>query len=102
MFESGEYDEEFHALDGEIDRFAKGLDGFQKVSTWKSPDHKYTNASYFFADMDSVRKLASFPLHMEAKEKFARWYKSYEVTIMEVISTYSGSAAGDARPPLSG
>jgi hypothetical protein len=92
VFEPGDYDDEFHTLDDEIDHYARGLEGFQEVVSWYSRDGRFTNAMYFFSDMDSVRKLASFPTHKEAKKKFARWYRSYEVTIMEVKGSYSGTA----------
>lgn len=92
VFEPGDYDTEFHTLDNEIDQHARGLEGFQKVDSWYSKDGNVTNAMYFFSDMDSVRKLASFAAHKDAKMKFARWYKSYEVTIMEVKGSYSGTA----------
>ena len=31
MFRPGTYDDDFHRLDAQIDAFARGLDGFEKV-----------------------------------------------------------------------
>jgi hypothetical protein len=38
VFEPGEYDDEFHLLDGQIDNFASELSGFISVHCWVSPD----------------------------------------------------------------
>ena len=60
VFEPGEYDEEFHRLDGQIDEFASGLEGFISVHRWVSPDGRFKNSIYFFKDMKSVQALAKF------------------------------------------
>ena len=88
VFEPGEYDEEFHRLDGQIDEFASGLEGFISVHRWKSPDGRLNNSIYFFKDMDSVQALAKFPQHLVAKQEVKRWYKSYQILITEVTASY--------------
>ena len=92
IFRPGTYDDDFHRLDGEIDRFARALPGFIKVETWYSADGTVTNASYFFEDMASVKELTRFPTHLEAKEQVARWYNGYRVVVSEVRAEY-----GDGR-----
>ena len=82
------YDDEFHRLDKEIDAFARGIAGFEKVETWYSEDRSVVNAMYFFQDMAGVRELASFPRHLEAKAHVDRWYEDYHVVISEVTATY--------------
>jgi hypothetical protein len=59
VFEPGEYDDEFHLLDGQIDVFASELSGFISVHRWVSPDGRLKN-SIFLKDMESVRKLSKF------------------------------------------
>ena len=88
MFRPGTYDDQFHRLDNEIDAFARGLDGFEKVQTWYSEDRAVVNAMYFFRDMAAVRQLASFPRHLEAKGQAQRWYQDYQVVISEVTASY--------------
>jgi len=88
VFEPGEYDDEFHLLDGQIDLFASGLPGFISVHRWVSPDHQLQNSIYFFKDMESVKVLSKFPQHLVAKQEVKRWYKSYQILITEVTASY--------------
>ena len=88
VFEPGEYDDEFHTLDGQIDEFASSLEGFISVHRWVSPDSRLRNSIYFFKDMESVKALAKFPQHLTAKQEVKRWYKSYQILITEVTASY--------------
>jgi heme-degrading monooxygenase HmoA len=88
VFEPGEYDEEFHLLDGQIDVYASELSGFISVHRWVSPDSRLNNSIYFFKDMNSVKDLAKFPQHLTAKQEVKRWYKSYQILITEVTASY--------------
>lgn len=88
VFEPGEYDEEFHRLDQQIDQFASELSGFISVHRWLSPDGRFQNSIYFFKDMESVNSLSRFPQHLVAKDEVKRWYKSYQILITEVIASY--------------
>ena len=74
IFAPGEYDEDFHVLDDQIDAYARSLPGFRATETWHSSDGKVVNATYYFDDMASVRQLSSFPQHVEAKGQYQRWY----------------------------
>jgi heme-degrading monooxygenase HmoA len=88
VFEPGEYDDEFHILDGQIDVFASELSGFISVHRWVSPDGRLKNSIYFFKDMASVKSLSEFPQHLVAKKEVKRWYKSYQILITEVTASY--------------
>ncbi len=88
VFEPGEYDEEFHLLDGQIDAFASELSGFISVHRWVSPDGRLKNSIYFFRDMESVKSLSKYPQHLVAKQEVKRWYKSYQILITEVTASY--------------
>ena len=88
IFKPGEYDEEFHRLDGEIDSFARSLPGFDRVETWHAPEGGVVNAVYYFADKESVALLARFPQHQEAKGQVKRWYDGYRIVVSEVTATY--------------
>ena len=88
VFEPGEYDDEFHRLDGEIDTFARALPGFISVHGWYSEDKRFKNANYFFQDQESVQELAKFPQHLTAKRESSRWYKGYQILITEVTASY--------------
>jgi len=88
VYKPGDYDDDFHRLDGQIDHFARSLPGFDRVESWKSPDGTLNNAMYFFTDMASVRQLATFPTHLQAKTQVGRWYDGYRIVVSEVTATY--------------
>lgn len=88
IFTPGEYDDDFHALDQQIGDFAFALEGFNRVEKWQSADGKTRNVMYFFEDQQSVAKLARFPEHLVAKERFAEWYLGYRVDIFELKASY--------------
>ena len=88
VFEPGDYDDEFHLLDGQIDVFAAELPGFISVHRWVSPDGLLKNSIYFFKDIESVQALAKFPQHLIAKQNVKRWYKGYQILITEVTASY--------------
>ena len=94
IFKPGTYDDDFHALDGQIDDFARSLKGFERVETWQSADGTLVNAVYYFTDSESLRQLTQFPQHQEAKGQVTRWYDGYRIVISEVTAAY-----GDGRLP---
>lgn len=94
IFKPGEYDDDFHRLDGQIDAFARSLPGFVTVETWYSEDKTVVNAAYYFQDKESVRALSRFPQHREAKGKYQRWYDGYQIVVSEITTSY-----GDKRLP---
>lgn len=94
IFRPGSYDDDFHRLDAQIDAYAHSLPGFVKVEKWLSPDGSVVNASYYFADQESVAELARFPRHREAKGQVDRWYDGYRIVVSEITATY-----GDGRLP---
>ncbi|MEN9752105.1 MAG: hypothetical protein RLZZ600_1152 [Actinomycetota bacterium] len=88
IFRPGIYDDEFRRLDAQIDEYARALPGFVSLEVWHSEDRTEKNAIYRFESMDDVKALATYPQHLEAKEKNARWYESYRVVISEELRTY--------------
>lgn len=92
IFRPGTYDDDFHRLDAQIDAYARGLEGFEKVEKWYSEDRAVVNAMYFFRDLDAVKQLATFPTHRAAKRQVDRWYDGYRVVISEVTAAYGPGA----------
>lgn len=95
IFKPGDYDDDFHRLDAQIDDFARSLPGFDHVETWHALEGHVVNAVYYFADKESVAALARFPQHQEAKGQVTRWYDGYRILVSEVTATY-----GDDRLPV--
>jgi heme-degrading monooxygenase HmoA len=94
IFKPGTYDEDFHRLDAQIDEYARGLPGFEKVETWHSEDGDVVNAVYYFTDKKSLAKLSRFPQHREAQGQVHRWYDGYRIIVSEITAMY-----GDDRLP---
>ena len=94
IFKPGTYDDNFHRLDAEIDAYARGLPGFDRVENWLSPEGDVVNAMYYFTDRKSVAQLGRFPTHREAKGQVHRWYDGYRIVVSDVRATY-----GDGRLP---
>jgi hypothetical protein len=88
IFKPATYNDEFHRLDDQIDRYARSLPGFVKLETWQAPESDVVNAIYYFTDPKSVALLARFPQHREAKDQVQRWYDGYRIVISEVTATY--------------
>ena len=88
VFEPGNYDDDFHALDDQIAEYAKSLPGFISNHTFYSVDKKISNAIYYFENMEAVKQLASYPQHLSAKEQVNRWYNGYKIVVSEVTSQY--------------
>ncbi len=88
IFSPGEYDDEFHELDGKIEAFASSLDGFVGVDRWVSEDGKSRNSIYYFDGMDSVKQLSRYPEHLVAKENYKKWYLGYQIVVSEVTGSY--------------
>ena len=94
IFTPGTYDDEFHRLDKSVMDFAESMPGYVGMDKWFSENRESKNVIYYFKDQQSVREFATFSDHKEAKEKYARWYKGYQVIISEVKATY-----GDGNYP---
>lgn len=92
IFKPAAYDDEFHRLDEQIDRYARSLPGFEKLEKWEAPETGVVNAIYYFTDQKSVALLARFPQHRDAKDQVQRWYDGHRIVISEVTATY-----GDGR-----
>jgi hypothetical protein len=88
IFSPGNYDEEFHELDGKIEAFASSLSGFIGVDRWVSEDGKSRNSIYYFDGMDSVKELSRYPEHLVAKENYRKWYLGYQIVVAEVVGSY--------------
>ena len=98
IWEPGSYDAEFNELNAIIDAVAKASPGFIGVEEWASDDGKRRNATYYWETMDGLKALGTHPSHIEAKQKYAQWYKGYHVVISEVVKSYGDSAFEHLTP----
>ncbi len=98
IWEPGTYDDEFHRLNDAIDEVAKSLPGYLGVDAWRSADGLRNNAIYYWDSLDTLRTFSTHPSHLEAKRKYANWYKGYHIVISEVLRSYGDSAFPHITP----
>lgn len=94
IFEPGDYDDEFRALDAEIHDIARATDGFVGRESWLSEDGKIRNATYYWESLEALKAFSGHPKHVEAKRQYDRWYNGFHVVISEIQRSY-----GDGRLP---
>ena len=98
IYAPGQYDDEFHRLNGIIDSIAKSLPGFLGAESWQSATDGRRNATYYWADLDTLRQFSAHPAHQEAKRQYARWYEGYHIVISEVVRSYGDNSLSHATP----
>ncbi len=89
IYQAKTYDQEFFDLNQIIDEIAKANAGFLGSESWVSSDGLSRNATYYWANLESLQEFSKHPKHLEAKRQYQRWYKGFQVVISEVIRSYS-------------
>ena len=87
-WEAGSYDEQFHQLNALIEEVARSLPGFVAVESWQAPDGPRRCAHYWWRDLASLDTFSRHPAHLEAKRQYARWYRGYQVVLLQVLRSY--------------
>lgn len=98
IFEPGEYDGDFHRLNDAIDTVARSMDGFLGAESWRSPDGRRTNATYYWTELESLKAFSRHPDHLAAKRQYARWYEGFHIVVSEVIRSYGDGAFAHITP----
>jgi len=98
IVDPGQYDSDFHRLNGIIDSVARSLPGFLGAESWQSSDGSRKNATYFWDSLDTLKFFSTHPVHQEAKRQYAQWYKGYHIVISEVIRSYGDGSFGHITP----
>lgn len=88
IYEPSEYDAEFRRLNELIDEAARSMQGFLGAESWNSNDGKRFNATYYWADMETLKEFSVHPKHLEAKRQYSRWYAGFHIVISEVVRSY--------------
>ncbi|MGE8364771.1 antibiotic biosynthesis monooxygenase family protein [Cupriavidus sp.] len=88
IYKPGETDEEFRRLSAAIDEVAAASPGFLGAESWRSPDGKLANASYYWRDQEALRAFATDPRHLDAKRQYRKWYDGYHVVVSRVERVY--------------
>jgi heme-degrading monooxygenase HmoA len=88
IFEPGDYDDRFHELNALIDAAAQATAGYLGVESWRSKDGRISNATYYWADLESLKTFSRHPKHVEAKREYAKWYRGYHIVVSQVLRSY--------------
>lgn len=91
-FEAGTYDARFHELNALIDAAARATPGFIGAESWRSPDGRRANATYYWETLEALRGFSSHPTHVEAKREYRKWYRGYQIVISQVLRSYGDGA----------
>ena len=98
IFEPGTYDARFHELNALIDAAARATPGYVGVESWRSPEGKRANATYYWESLERLREFCRHPQHAEAKLEYAKWYRGYHIVIAEVIRAYGDGGIDHFTP----
>ena len=98
-FAKGEFDDEFHVLDGVIAQIARSITGYLGEESWENPATGLVSNVYYWKTMDALQELMAHPAHVAAKQRQALWLKGYQVVIAQVVRSYGD---GGIPHPLAG
>ena len=93
IFATKQFDDEFHRLDQEIARAAKGLPGYLGEEAWENTATGVVSNVYYWSSLEALQALMSHPTHLKAKAAQANWLAGYRVVIAQVMRAY-GDGAG--------
>jgi heme-degrading monooxygenase HmoA len=98
IFEPGHYDERFHQLNALIDAAAQATAGYLGVESWRTPDGRKCNATYYWSTLDALKQFSTHPKHIEAKREYKKWYRGYHIVISEVVRSYGDGTIEHVTP----
>lgn len=88
IFKAGQFDDEFHRLDGEIAAAAKQTSGYLGEDSWEDPKSGRIANVYYWQDETGLRQLMQHPQHLQAKQHYAEWLTAYQVIVSQVLRAY--------------
>ena len=91
-FDTKQFDEEFHRLDGLIAAAAKETEGYLGEESWESTKTGRISNVYYWSTEAGLKKLVAHPKHLEAKKRYSEWLSGYQVVISQVMRTYGDKA----------
>lgn len=98
IFTETDLDEAFFALDAKIAQAAEETPGFLGKENWVSADGGKKNSVYYWEDQAALRAFSSHPLHLEAKQQYAKWYGGFHAVISEIVKSYGDGAIDHVTP----
>jgi heme-degrading monooxygenase HmoA len=88
IFDTRQFDSEFHRLDALIAAAAKETDGYLGEEAWEDPKTGRIANVYYWRSELGLKQLVEHPKHVEAKRRYGEWLNGYQVIISQVIRSY--------------
>jgi len=88
IFDTKQYDSDFHRLDALIATAAKETEGYLGEETWENPSTGRISNVYYWESELGLQQLIAHPSHQEAKRRYSEWLSGYQVIISQVLRTY--------------
>lgn len=88
IFDTKQYDSDFHRLDALIAEAAKQTEGYLGEEAWEDPKTGRILNVYYWDSELGLKQLISHPSHLEAKRRYSEWLSGYQVVISQVMRTY--------------
>ncbi len=101
IFAKGEWDDEFHKLDGQIAAAARATPGYLGEECWENSATGLVSNVYYWDSLESLQRLMRNPAHLEAKAKQANWLAGYQVIVSQVLRVYGDSKLEGKLPVTS-
>jgi len=94
IFDTRQFDNEFHRLDALIAAAAKETDGYLGEEAWEDPKTGRVANVYYWDSEHGLKQLIEHPNHLEAKRRYSEWLSGYQVVIAQVIRAYGDRTIG--------
>jgi heme-degrading monooxygenase HmoA len=92
IFDTRQFDAEFHRLDALIAAAARETDGYLGEEAWEDGKSGRISNVYYWESQAGLQQLMAHPKHQEAKRRYGEWLSGYQVIIAEVLRTYGDKA----------
>lgn len=94
IFDTKQFDSDFHRLDSLIAAAAKETEGYMGEEAWEDPKTGRICNVYYWEGEAGLKQLIAHPSHLEAKRRYAEWLAGYQVIISQVVRTYGDKGIG--------
>lgn len=91
IFDTKQFDDDFHHLDALIAAAAKETEGYLGEEAWEDTKTGRISNVYYWSSENGLKQLISHPKHLEAKKRYGEWLSGYQVVISQVMRTYGDS-----------
>ncbi|HEY5800727.1 MAG TPA: antibiotic biosynthesis monooxygenase [Burkholderiaceae bacterium] len=94
IFDTRQFDAEFHALDARIAKAARETTGYLGEEAWENTATGRISNVYYWESEAGLHELMRHPDHLEAKRRYSEWLSGYQVIIAQVLRSYGDKTLG--------